>query len=62
MHPSEVHRLAEIQSETLTLLVQGAPVTDHSYSYRESTGSWLTHHDLRAQYRALRQIDVGTAG
>ncbi|MEU1912324.1 hypothetical protein [Streptomyces massasporeus] len=61
MHPSEVHRLGEIQRETLTLLVQGSPATDRSFSYRESTGDWLTHRDLRAQYRTLRQIDIGTA-
>ncbi|MFJ3705753.1 MULTISPECIES: hypothetical protein [unclassified Streptomyces] len=62
MHPLEVHRLAEIRKETLTLLVQGAPATDRSFSYRESTSSWLTHRDLRAQYRTLQQIEAGTAG
>jgi hypothetical protein len=60
MHPLEVHRLAEIQCETLTLLVQGIPAADHSFSYRENTGDWLTHRDLRAQYRTLRKIDIGT--
>ncbi|MBB6421435.1 hypothetical protein [Streptomyces sp. AK010] len=61
MRPTEVHRLADIQRETLTLLVQGSPATDHSFSYRESTGDWLTHRDLRAQYRTLRHIAIGTA-
>lgn len=61
MHPLEVHRLADIQGETLTLLVQGTAVTDRSFSFRESTATWLVHRDMRAQFRTLRGIDVGAA-